>query len=143
MTELRECLRLDLPDPLSGEMELAAHLLQRPVVAVQQPEPELDDLFLPLRKRVEDRLELLVEEDGRRGVDGHHRVGVLDEVPEVGVLLLADGGLQRERIPRYPEDFSDPLGRYLKLLADLLGQGLAPEALPEVRLGSAKLVDEL
>jgi hypothetical protein len=82
MAELRECLRLDLSDPLSSEVELAAHLLQRPGVAVQQPEPELDDLFLPLRKRVEDRLKLLVEEDGRRGVDRHHRFGFLDEVPE-------------------------------------------------------------
>ena len=67
--ELREGLRLDLPDPLSSEVELAADLLQRPGVAVQQPEPELDDLLLSLRKRVKDRLELLLEEGGRRGVD--------------------------------------------------------------------------
>jgi hypothetical protein len=58
-------------------------------VAVQQAEPEVDDLLLSRGQGVEDRFQLLLEEDERRGVDRHDRVGVLDEVAEVGVLLLA------------------------------------------------------
>jgi hypothetical protein len=56
-------------------------------VAVGEAEAELDDLLLPLRERVQHRVELLLEQDEAGRVDRHLRVGVLDEVAEVGVLL--------------------------------------------------------
>src|SRR5205823_5904830 len=48
MPELRQRLRFDLPDPLAGDAEFPAHLFQRPGMAVQQSEPELNDLLLPV-----------------------------------------------------------------------------------------------
>src|SRR5918996_34616 len=84
VAELGQRLRLDLADPLPGHAELPADLLEGPGVPVHQPEPELDHLLLPLRQRVEDRLELLLEEDEGGRVDRHDRLGVLDEVAEVG-----------------------------------------------------------
>src|SRR5213078_70436 len=59
VAELGQGLRLDLPDPLPGDAELPAHLLQRPRVPVGQAEPELDDPLLPLGQFVQDPLELV------------------------------------------------------------------------------------
>ena len=42
VAQLPECLRLDLADPLAGDVELLADLLQRPRAAVLQPEAELE-----------------------------------------------------------------------------------------------------
>src|SRR5918994_7300324 len=108
--QLGEGLGLDLADPLAGDPELAADLLQGPGVAVGEAEAELDDLLLPLREGVQDRVELLLEQDEAGRVHGHDGVGVLDEVAEVGVLLLTDRGLQRHRLLGHLEDLADLLG---------------------------------
>ena len=46
MPQLGQGLGLNLPDPLSGNAELAADLLERPRVPVRQPEPQLNDPLL-------------------------------------------------------------------------------------------------
>src|SRR5688572_3829294 len=71
VTELGEGLRLDLPDPLPGDPELPADLLEGPGMAIHEAEPELDDLLLPLGQSVEHRLQLLLEQDEAGRVDGH------------------------------------------------------------------------
>ena len=43
MPELPQRLRLDLADPLAGDVDLLADLLERPRAAVLQPEAELQD----------------------------------------------------------------------------------------------------
>src|ERR1700722_3626562 len=91
--ELGQGLGLDLADALAGDAELLAHFLQRPGMAVHQAEPELDDLLLARGQGIQDLLQLILEHDEGCGLDGHHGVRVLDEVPEVGVFL-ADGRLQ-------------------------------------------------
>src|SRR5687768_18563846 len=78
-------------------------------MAVGQTEPELDHLLLALRQRVEDRAELLLQQDERRRVHGDHGVGVLDEIAEVRVRLLADRRLQGHRLLRYLLDRADLL----------------------------------
>src|SRR4051794_29560070 len=83
MAQLRQCLGLDLPDALARDAELLADLFQRPRIPIGQSEPQLDDLLLPIGQRVQDRVELFLQQDERRGVDRHDRVGVLDEVTEV------------------------------------------------------------
>src|SRR6266567_6239238 len=108
--QLRQGLRFDLPDPLTGHAELPADLLQRPEVSVQEAEPELEDLPLPLGQCVQDRVEVLLQEDERSRVDRDDGLGVLDEVAEEGVLLLAHGGLQREGLLGELQDLLDPLG---------------------------------
>ena len=54
---------------------------------------------------------------------GHHGGIVLDEVAELGVLLLADGGLKAHRLLGDLLDLADALGSESHLLADLLGVG--------------------
>src|SRR4051794_19474111 len=54
MPQLRQRLGLDLPDPLTSDTELLADLFEGARMAVGQPEPQLDDLFLPLAESVQD-----------------------------------------------------------------------------------------
>jgi len=54
---------------------------------VGQAEPQLDDGLLAGPERVQDLLKLVLQHDERRGFHRHHGVGILDEVPEVGVFL--------------------------------------------------------
>ena len=46
MTELPQGLGFDLTDPLTGDVELFAHLFQRAGTAVLDAEAQLQDLFL-------------------------------------------------------------------------------------------------
>ena len=68
---------------------------------------------------------------------------VLDEVAELGVLLLADRLLERDRMLRHAQDLADILGRHLELLGDLLREGLASEPLDELALDVNDLVELL
>ncbi len=137
MTQLAQCLGLDLADPLAGDVELLANLLQRAGSAVLQPEPELQHAPLTTGQRVQHRLHLLLEELMRRGLRRRERATVLDEVAEMGVLFLTDRRLQRDRLLRDLDDLADLLGRHLDLLAlrhrlgDLLDRRLAAELLEE------------
>jgi hypothetical protein len=81
---------LDLPDPLAGDPVHLADLVQRPGPAVGQAEAQPHDTCLALGQRGEHRVELLLQQRERHRVDGHHGLGVLDEVAELGVALVAD-----------------------------------------------------
>src|SRR5262245_59033706 len=98
MAELAQRLRLDLADPLPGHVELLADLLERPGAPVLEAEPELEHAPLAARERVQHRLHLLLEQLVRRGLGRREGPTVLDEVAEVGVLLLADRRLERDRL---------------------------------------------
>src|SRR6266540_2350621 len=133
----------NLADALPGDAELAADLFERARVAVGQAEAELDDLLLALAEGVQHRVELLLEQDEAGRVDRDDRVGVLDEVAEVGVLLLADGRLQADGLLADLEDLAHLLGRELHLAPDLLRRRLAAEVLQELALDADQLVDRL
>ena len=109
VAELAERLRLDLADPLAGDVELLAHLLEGPGAPVLEPEPELQHAPLAAGQRVEDRLDLLLEELVRGRLGRGQRPAVLDEVAEVGVLLLADRRLERDRLLGDLDDLADLL----------------------------------
>src|SRR3954454_7960554 len=141
--QLRQRLGLDLPDALPGDAELLADLFESARVTVGQSEPELDDLLLALGERVQDRVELLLQEDERRRVDRDDRVGVFDEVAEVGVVLFADRCFQRHRLLRQLLDLAHPLGRKLHLDADLFRRGFAAQVLQQLTLDAHELVDGL
>src|SRR6476659_8343199 len=88
--QLLQALVLDLPDALAGDVERAADLVQRPRVLTVQPVAQLEDAALARRELREDLLErLLAERDlGCLFRQRHRLVG--DEVPELGLLLVAD-----------------------------------------------------
>src|SRR5262245_64051776 len=149
MPELPERLRLDLADALAGDVELLAHLLEGPGAPVLQAEAELEHASLAARQRVEHRLDLLLEELVGGGLGRGQGAAVLDEVAEVGVLLLTDRRLQRDGLLRDLDDLADLLRRDLDLLAlghrlgDLLDRRLATELLQEPARDTDQPVDRL
>src|SRR5690606_26558226 len=92
-------LGLDLADALAGDLEDPAHLLQGVGVAVAQTVAELDDLALAVGEGLQDLVDLVLEHLLGGGVDRALDGLVLDEVAEVAVLALADGPIQRDRVP--------------------------------------------
>src|SRR5438309_3018119 len=143
VAELAQRLGLDLADALAGDPEPLAHLFQRALVTVDQPESQLQHPPLAWRERVEDVLHLGVEHGERSRVGRRDRLAVLDEVAEVRILLLADGRLERDRVLRNLDDLPHLLGRDPHLLADLLVARLAAELLEQPARDADQLVDRL
>src|SRR3954463_13123463 len=137
MAQLAQRLRLDLADPLASHVELLADLLEGPGTPVLETEPELEHASLAAGQGVKDGLDLLLQELVRRRLCRSKCPAVLDEVAEVGVLLLTDRRLERDWLLRDLDDLADLLRRDLDLLAlghrlgDLLDRRLATQLLEQ------------
>src|SRR5271165_495701 len=98
VTQLGHGPGLDLTDPLPGQVEVLADLLEGPGLAPVEPEAQAQDLALALVERREEAPDLV----GQQGDGGHleRRLGrpVLDDVAQLGVAVLAQGLGQRERL---------------------------------------------
>ena len=99
MAQLRHRLRLDLADALPGHAVDLADLVERARLAVGEAEPEPDHAGLPLGERLQHLLELVLQQRERDRVDRDDRLGVFDEVTELAVALVADGLVERDRLP--------------------------------------------
>src|SRR3954454_20802539 len=102
VAELAQRLRLDLPDPLAGEPELASDLLQRASVPVVEPEAQPQDPLLTPVEAVEHRGQLLLEHPVGDRVERRHGVAVLDQVTELGIALVAHRRLERDGLAVEP-----------------------------------------
>src|SRR5262249_43234084 len=95
--QLLERLVLDLPDALAGDVERPADLVQRPRMLPVQPVAQLEHAPLARGELPEDLLErLLAERDLGCLLWKWHGL-VSDEVPELGLLLVADRLLEGHR----------------------------------------------
>src|SRR5947207_12445804 len=98
VAQLGQRLGFDLADALPGDAELLADLFERAGLAVDQPEPQLHDLLLPVRQLAESLLDRL----GQHAAGGHLGrgvgTGVLYEVGEVGVVLLHQRRVERQQV---------------------------------------------
>ena len=70
MAKLGHGPRLDLADPLTGQVEVLAHLFERARLATVETETQAEDLALPLVERREQATDLFGEEG-----DGGHFEG--------------------------------------------------------------------
>src|SRR3954467_12551813 len=141
--ELLQRVVLDLADALAGDAERLADLFEGARLAAGEPEAQLDHRTLALGKRRERRLDVGAAQRERRSLVGSLGVLVLDEVAELGVLLLADRLLERDGMLRHAQDLAHLVSRHLELLRDLLRLRLAAEALDELALDVHDLVQLL
>src|SRR2546421_2379165 len=141
--ELLQRVVLDLADALAGHAERAADLLQRARLLALEPEAQLDHLPLPLGERGERVLDVAPPQRQRGRVERRLGLLVLHEVPELGLLLLADRLLERDGELRHAQDLAYLLGRHLELVRDLVRPRLAPEPLDELALDVHDLVQLL
>src|SRR5919197_1397782 len=135
-------LQLDLPDPLAGESQAAADLLEGLRLRVVEAVAEHEHLPLPLVQRGERLRERL---GAQRDLDLFLGQGIVagDEVAEDRVLLLADRLVERRRRARGPAHLERLLDRQTRLPGDLLERRLAAEPPPERALGTVHLLEPL
>src|SRR5262249_3021782 len=107
--------------------ELVADLFQRVVLVHADAEAHADYTLLARRERGERARRGLAQIGLNRGVDRQDRVLVLDEIAEVGILLVADRGFQRQRLLGDLEPLAHLPERHAELLGKLLGRGLAAD----------------
>src|SRR4051794_9601074 len=117
--QLRQRLGLDLADPLAGQAELAPDLVEGAGLAIDEAEAHLDDGGFAVGQGAQDLVELLLHQAVGHDFGRDRRVGVLDEVTEVAVLVVTDGRLERDWLARVALDLDDLLGRHVELLGEL------------------------
>src|SRR6516162_411039 len=143
MLELPERFRLDLTDALARHREPLADLFQRVVLVNADAEAHADYTLLARRERGARARRGLAQVRLDDGVDRHDRVLVLDEIAEVGILLVADRSFQRQRLFHYLEHLAHLLERHAELLGKLLGRGLAADLVEQFPRRADDLVDHL
>src|SRR5262252_9244237 len=89
MPELAQRLGLDLADGLARDRELVSDLFQRVVLVHADAEAHADYTLLARREQGERPCRGLAQVRLDDGVDRQDRVFVLDEIAEVGILLVA------------------------------------------------------
>src|SRR5207244_12256989 len=124
-------------------VELAADRFEGAGATVLEAEAQLEDAALAAREPLEHALHLLLEQLVARGIRRRERLRIGDEVPEVAVLFLADGRLERDRLLRLLEDLADLVRRDQHPLSDLFGGRLAAQLLEEPAIDPYQLVDRL
>src|ERR1700760_4876766 len=107
VAQLGQRLLLELPDPLAGQAEGPADLVQRVRVAVVETEPHRHDRGFTWRQRVQCRTQLLGHQLTVDELRGLGRVDVLDQVADAGLAVLADGGVERDRLARRAQQLLD------------------------------------
>src|SRR3954452_12258813 len=141
--QLLQRVVLDLADSLTRDVERAADLFQGPRALAGQAEAHLDDLALALRQGGQGTTHVVTPQVLRSQLERRLRRVVLDEVAQLGLLLVADRLLERDRLLRHAQDVAHLARRALELARDLLGRGLAAELLHELALDVDDLVELL
>src|SRR6266849_3220045 len=98
--QLVERVPLQLAHRLAARAEPPRHLVQRALVSIAQAEPELDDPPLTRLEGAQHVVDLVLQVRLERRRRGRFRGGVLDQVAQLGVAILPDGGLERDRVAR-------------------------------------------
>ena len=112
-------------------------------MSVDKAKAQLDNLALTIGKRIEHLGELLLQHGEAGGIGRNDGLGVLDKVAQLGILFLADGGLERHGLLRDLLDLADAVGTHVHLGTDLLGGRVATQVLEKLTLHADELVDGL
>src|SRR5690606_12138760 len=107
VTQLAQRLRLDLADALAGDLEVLTDLLEGVVGLLADAEAHAEHLLLARRERGEDLARLIGQVHRDHALARRDDALVLDEVAEVRVFLLADRGLERDRLLGDLQDLAD------------------------------------
>src|SRR5258708_3282411 len=141
--KLLQRLVLDLADPLARDVERPPDLVERARVLAAEAVAQLEHAPLPVGEVLERLAQRLLRED--LGGALVRRLGALvgDELAELGLLLVTDGLLERDRSLRRALDRVDLLRIDAGDLGDLLRRRLAAQLGDELALGTTDLVELL
>jgi hypothetical protein len=141
--QLLERLVLDLTDSLARDVERATDLVERPRVLSAEPVAQLEHSTLAVGQVLERLAQRLLGED--LGGALVRRLGALvgDELAELGLLLVADRLLQRDRRLSRTLDRLHLVGLDPGDFGDLLGGRLTAQFGHELAFGTTDLVELL
>ena len=94
VAQLAQSLGLDLADALARDVKLCTHLLQCMHFSVLQTVAQTQDLFLARRERFQNARKLFAQHGKRRGIRRLRGILILNEIPQMAVVLLAHRRLQ-------------------------------------------------
>src|SRR5215207_951337 len=142
--ELLQRLVLDLADPLAGDVEGAADLVERARMLAAEPVAELEHAALAVGEVLEGLLERLLGEQLGGALEGGLGALIGDELAELRLLLVADRLLEGDGRLGRALDRVDLLGLDVAGdLGDLLRRRLAAELGDQLALRAADLVELL
>ena len=96
--QLTNCLFLDLTNSLASESELIANLLERHLRIRTNPEEELYNLSLTLRKCREHSINLCIERVAHQRAVCAGSIFVYEYIQETIVLAIHKGGIYRDML---------------------------------------------
>ena len=137
MAELGERLGLDLTDTFAGDAELLTDFLERLGSSAVEAETQPHDLLLAVGQLSEHLGHGVVQHHPRRRVGRAVDRLVLDEVTEVGLVLVADRRIERQRVLRVAQQLTHTIRLQLHLLGDLVDGRFPLEFLVHLPFGAA------
>src|SRR5713226_7272082 len=143
VAQFAQGLCFDLANALARDRERLANLLQRVLRAVLQTKAHLDHLLFTRAQGVQHARGLFLQVHVDGGLGGRDHGAVFNQVAEVGIPLLADWRLQRDRYLHNLEHLAH-LGRgNVHALGNLFRRGFAAQRLDQLPRGANQLVDDL
>src|SRR5947209_1265802 len=143
VAQLAQGLGFDLANALAGDGERLADFLQRVLRAVLQTKAHLDYLLFTRAQGVQHARGLFLHVHVDGGLGGPDHGAVFNQVAEVGIPLLVDWRLQRDRYLHNLERLAY-LGRgNVHLLGNLFRLGFAAQHLDQLPRGANQLVGDL
>src|SRR6185437_11802960 len=143
MPQFPQRLGLDLPNPLTSDLEALSHFFQRVFRTIFQPKTHLDHPFFTRRKRAQNLRGVLLQIHTDHRIRRRNRAAIFDEVAEVRILFLADRRFQRNRLLRNLQHLANLRHRNIHPLGDFFRGRLATEFLHKLPRGADQLVDGL
>src|SRR5580700_2133686 len=143
VAQLGERLLLQLADPLPGQSQRLADLIERVRVAVIETEPHRHDRGLARRQRIQRVPQLVGHQLAVNQLAGLRRVDVLDQVADAGLAVLADRRVEADRLPAGAQQLLDLVRRPVQLDGQLLRGWLPAQALVHVALDPGQLAEHL
>ena len=141
MPQLPQSLRLNLPNTFARHGKRLPHFFQSVLAAVIQPKPHLDHFLFARRQRFQDGRSLFLQTEVDNRVRRRNHRLVLDEIPQMRILFLADRRLQRNRFLRDFQNLAHLRHRNIHALGDFFRSRLAPQFLNQLPLRAHQFID--
>src|SRR5438128_5651105 len=141
MTQLAQCGRPDLPDPLAGQAHAPANLLESARLIVDQAKTQLNNPPLARAQRCQDVLDLIAEHRLAGRLERCHRHLVLDEIAQVGIFFLADRRFEGHWLLRNLLQLLDLVDRDAHAVGELLFARLPAELLEQGPRHARQLIE--
>src|SRR5579863_8797921 len=141
VTELAQRLCFDLANPLTRHVELLADFLERVIGAHLDAEAHAQHLRFARRQRIEHVLHHIAHARVQRSIRRRNRVRILDEVAQMGIVVVADRRFHRDRLLRDLHDLADLVFRHLHLFGERCRIRLETGFLQNLTRDAVHLVD--